>query len=180
MKSIIYKISKEKLQEYLNECSTIGQVLKCCGLRNHGHNPRTLKKRIKEEGLDDSKIKIGLKFGGGWNRGTSGVSLKRKTKEEALRTIFISNYQGGAQPRKYIRYYQLIEEKCSECNLSSIWNNKPIVLELDHIDGDSQNNIISNLRFLCPNCHSQTNTFRGKNKRKELVGPDGNTPSSTV
>jgi predicted nucleic acid-binding Zn ribbon protein len=52
--------------------------------------------------------------------------------------------------------------KCSECGISE-WNNKPISLECDHIDGDITNNRLSNARLLCPNCHSQTPTFRFKN-----------------
>jgi predicted RNA-binding Zn-ribbon protein involved in translation (DUF1610 family) len=53
--------------------------------------------------------------------------------------------------------------KCSECGISE-WNNKKIVLELEHKDGNSENNKEENLCFLCPNCHSQTDTFKGKNK----------------
>jgi len=167
MKSIIYNIPKEQLQNYLNVSSTYGQVLKLCGLRNHGRNPDTLKRRIQEENLDDSSIQKNLPFGGGWNKGTIGAFVKRMSKEQALSTVFVSNYRGGVKVRKYIRCYKLIEEKCSECQLTTTWNNKPIVLELDHIDGNSQNNLLSNLRWLCPNCHSQTNTFRGRNRRKE-------------
>lgn len=44
--------------------------------------------------------------------------------------------------------------------------NGVIALELDHIDGDNTNNEINNLRFLCPNCHALTSTYRGKNKAK--------------
>lgn len=53
--------------------------------------------------------------------------------------------------------------KCIECGISD-WNNKPIVLDLEHIDGNSENNTEDNLCCLCPNCHSQTATYKGKNK----------------
>lgn len=55
-------------------------------------------------------------------------------------------------------------EQCAECNQTSHWNNKPLVLQLDHIDGDSDNNYPQNLRLLCPNCHSQTDNFGSKGK----------------
>ncbi len=53
-------------------------------------------------------------------------------------------------------------DKCSKCNLLPIWDNEELVLQLDHIDGDSDNNFPINLRLLCPNCHSQTSTFGSK------------------
>ncbi|RKZ07823.1 hypothetical protein DRQ25_10630 [Candidatus Fermentibacteria bacterium] len=54
---------------------------------------------------------------------------------------------------------------CNNCNLD-IWLNKPIPLELDHIDGNNLNNEFSNLQLLCPNCHALTPTYRGKNMLK--------------
>jgi 5-methylcytosine-specific restriction endonuclease McrA len=64
--------------------------------------------------------------------------------------------------------------KCNECNIKDKWNNKDLLLELDHIDGNKNNNIRSNLRWLCPNCHSQTSTFRSKNNKynKKIVNED--------
>lgn len=53
--------------------------------------------------------------------------------------------------------------KCSICKIED-WNGSPIVLEGDHIDGNYNNVVPSNLRLVCPNCHSQTNNFKGKNK----------------
>lgn len=55
--------------------------------------------------------------------------------------------------------------KSNECEVCGItkWNDKDLSFELDHIDGDRTNHLLSNLRIICPNCHSQTNTFRGKN-----------------
>lgn len=57
----------------------------------------------------------------------------------------------------------IMENKCSCCGISE-WNNKPITMQLDHIDGNSNNHVLNNLRLLCPNCHSQTDTWCGKNK----------------
>lgn len=54
--------------------------------------------------------------------------------------------------------------RCSKCYISE-WGNKPLSLHLDHIDGNSDNNFPINLRLLCPNCHSQTDTFSGRNKK---------------
>jgi len=56
----------------------------------------------------------------------------------------------------------IVKEECHICKLKD-WRGNKIVLELDHIDGDKSNNTLENLRFLCPNCHSQTPTFRGRN-----------------
>ena len=70
-------------------------------------------------------------------------------------------YGGTGNHKKY-----LIGERghrCESCKLS-IWLNKSITLELDHIDGDIKNNVKDNLKLLCPNCHSVTPTWKGRNK----------------
>lgn len=64
--------------------------------------------------------------------------------------------------KKYLIELFNWERKCNKCNLSN-WLEQDIPLELDHIDGDNKNTYINNLRFLCPNCHSLTDTYRGKN-----------------
>lgn len=69
--------------------------------------------------------------------------------------------------KRYIINKKLINYQCSECNISDRYNNKLIVLHLDHINGIYNDNRIENLRFLCPNCHSQTDTYCGKNKGVE-------------
>lgn len=54
--------------------------------------------------------------------------------------------------------------RCVSCSNEGEYNGKPLALQLDHIDGDAGNNMPKNLRLLCPNCHSQTDTFVAKNK----------------
>lgn len=58
----------------------------------------------------------------------------------------------------------VLREKCVWCGNTGWWFNRPLTLELDHINGNRKDNRLSNLRILCPNCHSQTSTFRGRNK----------------
>jgi len=60
----------------------------------------------------------------------------------------------------------LIEKNGNKCNVCKIeeWNGEKLVMELEHKDGNSSNNDLKNLELLCPNCHSQTSTFKNKNK----------------
>jgi len=64
--------------------------------------------------------------------------------------------------RKYI--YDEQNGKCAICNMDDIWNGKKINFILDHIDGNAANNDRSNMRLICPNCDSQLDTYKSKNK----------------
>lgn len=77
-------------------------------------------------------------------------------------TIF--EYGGGGNHKRVL----ILERghKCQKCGLSD-WLEQPITLELEHIDGDHKNNVKENLLILCPNCHSQTSTWKGKNMVKK-------------
>jgi hypothetical protein len=71
-------------------------------------------------------------------------------------------YHSRAGARKRILRDQLLDYKCDSCGINE-WNGKSISLELDHINGKRDDHRLENLQFLCPNCHSQTKTFRGRN-----------------
>ena len=58
----------------------------------------------------------------------------------------------------------IMKNECCKCGLTS-WQDKPLNMELDHIDGDRTNHKLENLRILCPNCHAQTDTYRSKNRK---------------
>lgn len=82
----------------------------------------------------------------------------KKIKEE-IEISQCAPYKGTA--KKFLletRGYQ-----CESCSNTS-WNDKPIPLEMDHVDGNSENNNLDNLRIICPNCHAQTDTYKGKNR----------------
>lgn len=64
--------------------------------------------------------------------------------------------------RDYILHNQ--NNKCSICGIESIWNGKKLNFILDHIDGDAANNNKTNLRLICPNCDSQLDTYKSKNR----------------
>lgn len=67
-----------------------------------------------------------------------------------------------------LKKYKLIEYKCI-CGLVDSWNNKELKLELDHVNGIRNDNRLANLRFICPNCHSQTKTYKRKNGKREYT-----------
>ncbi len=92
------------------------------------------------------------------------------TKEYLLKRLELFNTGNKRIPsthgfKQQLIHVGLLENKCNVCGLLPLWNNKPLSLHMDHVDGDACNNTLENLRVLCPNCHAQTDTFAGKNKK---------------
>ena len=99
--------------------------------------------------------------------------IKEHTKETLIEQLNRLTIENKRMPNTHDTKLRLIklgifENKCDICNIAT-WNNKPLSLHLDHIDGNPKNNLVSNLRLLCPNCHSQTDTYCGKNVNKNKV-----------
>ena len=76
-----------------------------------------------------------------------------------------STYSNMTKFKSRLIKANLIEYKCSCCGITE-WNGKPLTLQLHHINGNNRGNRLENLTFLCPNCHSQTDNFSGKNAEK--------------
>ncbi len=92
------------------------------------------------------------------------LQQSKKLKEQRY-TDWINGKQLPVKwPRKLIREFVIQRDgyKCSCCGISE-WNNKPITLWLDHIDGNAANDLPQNFRLMCPNCDSQSSTFGAKN-----------------
>lgn len=90
------------------------------------------------------------------------------SKKIKYQESFVENSKAlTKQIKNYILKYNLLQYKCVWCGICGIYNNKPLTLQLDHINGNNTDNRIENLRFLCPNCHSQTETYKGRNKTNQ-------------
>ena len=98
-----------------------------------------------------------------WSRGKTRLSDDRIKSKYKIEEIFIENSRVKRdQIKNIIIKEKLIEYVCSECEQDCTWNGKVLSLQIDHSNGIRNDNRLSNLRFLCPNCHSQTSTFCNK------------------
>jgi len=157
------KITKDELENAIKTSTSIHQVkLKLNYPKSCGSFYKTFYKLIKKYNIDISHWGTSTERQN-WAKNLSkanGDNIKwGYTKEE----IFIEN---SCVSTTVVRNF-LINElqnncKCEFCGLSN-WNDKPLTLHLDHINGNTRDNRRENLRFLCPNCHSQTQTYCGRN-----------------
>ena len=147
--------TKEELEDLVNKSNTLSELMKSLGYSgNRGNSIKGLKKYLDSLGIDYSKY-------------SNNPKMNSRPKYELSKLLVKDcNYSNHTRLKKRILLDGLLEQKCSICGISE-WQGKPLVLQLDHINGDNRDNRIENLRLLCPNCHSQTDTFCGKNKKEE-------------
>ena len=159
--SPIWKVTKEEFVTIVNSSNTVKEVLENFGLQSKGRNYETLKKRCDEEGIDYSRLLI--------NAEEARINrLKNMKQKIPLEDILVedSGYNRGHLKKRLIDQ-EILKNRCSICGLEGEWNGKPISLQLDHINGNSRDNRLHNLRLVCPNCHSQTENFAGKKLKKK-------------
>lgn len=140
-------------------CNNIAKYIlkngkQCCS-KNHQSCPEM--KRKNSIGVKSSHKKgLMYKFTKQDRIKSNEVSILNLERKALVKN---SNYSNEVIKKIFLKK---VEYKCSICNIED-WNGKHIVLELDHINGDNRDNRLENLRLLCPNCHSQTDNFRGRN-----------------
>lgn len=108
---------------------------------------------------------------GSWHKAVKrGDIIPRTNKVLSLNELLVDNRPQTSRThlKKRLIKSGLLIEKCFECGLGDEWNGKKIVLQLEHKNGKNKDNRLENLCLLCPNCHSQTKTFAGKNCVKSL------------
>lgn len=155
--SIIWSIPKIDLENIINSSNSLKEVLTKLDFKyDSGGNYKTLKNRIKTDNIDISHILH--------NRYKKSKST---IKNIAILFVIDSNTNRGTI-KSHIIKNNLIEYSCNKCGLKDSWQNETLVLQLEHKNGISNDNRIENLCFLCPNCHSQTKTFAGKNRKNKI------------
>lgn len=149
-KALVDNFTKEELEQIVKNSHSYRDVIKKVGYTTvSGGNTKTVRSRIEKYGIDTSHFSNN----GAMIRTEENVFCKDSTAaQKVLRDWF--------KKGEYVPY------QCDCCGISE-WQGKKLVLQLDHINGDNHDNRLENLHWLCPNCHSQTDTFCGKQLKKE-------------
>lgn len=151
------KYTEENLRTAVKNSFSFAQVLKSLNIVPCGGNYRVLKRAIDHFNIDNSHFTFQV-----WNK-RKKIGAKVSIEEYLNNKKSISSNK----LKKRLINENIFHPKCSSCGLEN-WLEKPIPLELDHINGNSSDNRLENLRLLCPNCHALTPTYRGKNKKSKL------------
>lgn len=153
MVSKVYLVSDEEFKNIVANAYSYSDCLRALGLStNGGSSTDVLKRRIKE-------LECSIEH---FNKGRGNKYHPAYTLEEIL--VKNSPYANLSRLKERLIKEQKLEYKCAFCGNSGEWQGQPLSLQLDHINGINNDHRIENLRFLCPNCHSITDTYAGKNR----------------
>ena len=146
---------KEKLEDAVKNSNCKSDVLRYLNISTKSGNFQTLERYMKKYGINEDGLKYDYKRGYKWPKKYNNPDIFCENSTMSRKNI-----------KKRIIKDELIKYECSECDNTGEWNGKPLSLELDHMNGINDDNRLENLRFLCPNCHSQTSTYSAKNKKR--------------
>lgn len=152
MKKVEY--TKELLEENVKDCYSFAELCRRLGLKPEGSNPKTVRKKMDEFEIDYSHF-----TGKAWNKFPENPIYKGKYLPNLCEHSSLSS----SKVKTLVYKLNLKENKCERCGISE-WQGESIQCELHHINGDPTDNRIENLQILCPNCHSQTENFRSRNR----------------
>ncbi|MEU6158208.1 HNH endonuclease signature motif containing protein [Streptomyces sp. NPDC047130] len=155
----VARISDEALREAARASRTLTEALERLGVQPYGGSRNYLRHRMRHRGIDTSHFDREVKWTRDVLQAAVCASRTRQAPEMARR---ISN----DVLRKAMRT-EGVQERCAVCGNPGAWEGEPLKLEVDHIDGDWRDNRLHNLRFLCPNCHATTDTYRGRSRGKQ-------------
>lgn len=150
------KWTKEVLQEAVSASTNMCEVLRRLGLENVGGHHTHISRKVKALALDTSHFTTASGAGRYHPRRTPESLLAEQTPERARRV------PGERLKRAMVALGA--EERCADCGTEPVWLGEPLPLEVDHINGDWRDNRPENLRLPCPNCHSTTDSYRGRGK----------------
>ncbi|MFD9971739.1 HNH endonuclease [Streptomyces sp. NPDC059017] len=158
--------SRETLEAAVAASSNLCDVLRHLDVDVVGGQHTHIARRIRALGIDISH------FTAPPRTERTRRNHRRLTAEE----ILVENHtgHGGRTPNDRLRRALLERgagERCALCGLDPVWRGRRLPLEIDHIDGNWRNNRAENLRFLCPNCHSTTDTYRGRARARHQKAP---------
>ena len=153
--------NKEWLEELVSNSFSYREVLKKAGrATSGGESYKLLKNKIKEYGINTKRFyHRSSMYNGGGKEKYSCDEILIKNSPVTQKVL-----------RDYVKRHNKLIYECAICGFDGDTWEGEIALELDHINGDNTDNRICNLRYLCPNCHATTLTYRGKNKRIKLAG----------
>jgi len=154
--------TRELIESVVKESITYADVCRRLGARASGGSYELIRNRIKEYDIDVSHF-----LGQSVYAGKRNPNYQKRIQADDILTRN-KEYRVNHKTLKRALLEKGFEYKCGVCTLSK-WLDEYITLDIDHIDGDWTNCEIENLRFLCPNCHRQTNTFAGRNNKKIKV-----------
>jgi hypothetical protein len=155
------KYSKALLEPIVKDSISTSEVMRKLGLAQSGGTNSYLKRLFKKFDIDTSHF-----LGQASNRG------KTDPKKIPWQNVLVYDRHKGRRENVFRLKRAMLEsgipEQCAVCGLPPEWNGKPLVLQIDHVDGNGVNNLPHNVRFLCPCCHSQTETFGTRNRPAPL------------